>query len=253
MCLIFLALRTNKEYPFILVANRDEFYDRATEPAHFWPDAPAVVGGKDLKAGGTWLGVTREGRLGMITNYRDVANLNPHAPSRGHLVRDFLVQNQEPGEYLNRISETSSRYNGFNIMVGSPNELWYHSNYSSQIQTLSQGIFGLSNALLDDPWPKVVRGKAAFAELIQNKFTSEDLFAMMQDETLAKDDDLPSTGLPLDRERALSSMFIRTQGYGTRNTTVIKVHRSGTLQMEERTYLTGIDPVITRSFELMLR
>lgn len=237
MCLIFLSLQQHPRYKLIVAANRDEFYARHTAPAEFWPDAPNVLGGRDLEAGGTWMAVNKQGKISMVTNYRDVANLKTVAPSRGHLVSDFLLNNDEPATYLQRLRPHAAQYNGFNLILGNADSLWYLSNYKEGLEEIKPGFHALSNHLLDSPWPKVVRGsekmKPAFT---RDEINVQEIFELLHDTETAPDDQLPNTGLPLDRERALSSMFIKTPNYGSRSSTVLTVDHHGNLTFTERVY-----------------
>ncbi len=237
MCLIFLALNHHPTYKLIVAANRDEFYARKTAPAQFWDDYPHILGGRDLEAAGTWMAMNKNGKISLVTNYRDPVNINPNAPSRGQLVSDFLVNGDTPEEYLNRVSQRATQYNGFNLLAGYPDALWYLSNYKQGIQKLESGVYGLSNHLLDTPWPKVHRGKEKFGSAISESDIEPDtLFELLYDEQRAEDKLLPDTGIGLDRERALSSMFIKTNGYGTRCSTVILVSHDNQVLFSERVY-----------------
>ena len=155
MCLIFISTNNHPNYKLVVAANRDEFYSRKTSPARYWPDYPEIVGGRDLEAQGTWMAMAKSGKIGMVTNYRDLKNINPNAPTRGLLVSDFLINGSDPDEYLKDIHLKADLYNGFNLVIGNPDQLFYYSNYQSKIQQLKPGNYGLSNALLDTPWPKV--------------------------------------------------------------------------------------------------
>jgi len=237
MCLIFVALHQHPKYKLIVAANRDEFYARQTAAANFWEDHPDIVGGRDLEASGTWMAMNRNGKISLVTNYRDPANINPKAPSRGQLVSDYLLNGDTPEEYLSNLSTRASQYNGFNLLTGYADELWYLSNYGNGVQKLESGIYGLSNHLLDTPWPKVQRGKEKFSHSIrQEEIDPDTLFAMLYDEQRANDQSLPDTGIGLERERALSSMFIKTNGYGTRCSTVILVSHDHEVMFSERVY-----------------
>jgi uncharacterized protein with NRDE domain len=256
MCLLFFSLNQHPTYKLILAGNRDEFYGRQTAPASFWSNHPHVVGGCDLEAiqadgtCGTWMGMSKTGRLAFITNFRDPKNINPKAPSRGKLVSDFLVGNHEPEPYLHAVQTRASQYNGFNLVVGRTSELYYLSNYQNEIKKLTSGFYGLSNHLLDTPWPKVTKGKAALEkELTQPTISIENLFSILCDEGRAPDDQLPDTGIGLDRERALSAMFIKTNGYGTRCSTVILVNKQGEVRFEERTFDLTDFSFTTRQFQ----
>jgi uncharacterized protein with NRDE domain len=235
MCLIFISINQHPRYKLIVAANRDEFYNRKTAPAHFWNDEPNILGGRDLEAGGTWLGVNKRGKISMITNYRDPKNINPAAPSRGKLVSDFLV-NEEGGEQYQKGIQHPETYNGFNLVTGTSDALYYFSNYREGITEMKSGLFGLSNHLLDTPWPKVKKGKVLMTEILSQPFTSKDLFGLLYNEGIATDDLLPDTGVGLERERALSSMFIKSPGYGTRCSTVILVDRDNNFMFSERVY-----------------
>ncbi len=253
MCLIFLSVQQNPRYPLIIVANRDEFYARQTAPADFWHDSPTVLAGRDLEAGGTWMGVTKQGRVALVTNYRDPANINPHAPSRGHLVSDFLQQPLARDRYVQSVEAKKSLYNGFNLIVGETTGMSYMSNYGQNTETLPPGFYGLSNHLLDTPWPKVQRGKATLQELVQGDAVStEQLLDAMRDEALARDAELPDTGIGLERERALSAMFIKTPNYGTRCSTVVTVDQQGQLTFTERVFDVRTFAFETRTFSFLI-
>lgn len=254
MCLIFIALNYHPNYKLIIAANRDEFYNRRTKAADFWEDEPAILGGRDLEAQGTWLGMTRGGRISLITNYRDPANINPNAPSRGKLVSGYLSSDQLPLTYLQQKQSTAKDYNGFNLVVGNPDELFYLSNYKEGIDHLNSGFFGLSNELLDSPWPKVVRGKQLLAPALEHSIIRSDaLLEIMRDEERAQDQSLPNTGIGLERERALSSMFIKTNNYGSRCSTVVLVDRNNKVEFVERVYDLETFNYTTQRFEFVIR
>lgn len=245
MCVIFLAFDRHPEHPLILLANRDEFYERPTAPAHYWADFPDIFAGRDLKGGGTWLGVNKNGRFAAVTNYRDPAA--PHGTaSRGTLVADFLKTTEPTREYLKNVQAQAAQYSGFNLFAGEINtakkELFYYSNrYSNQgeeIKKLESGIYGLSNHLLDTPWPKVAEGKMRFSKLLQNKeIDKETFFELLRDESLADDAELPSTGVPPEIEKALSAIFIKLPGYGTRCSTVLTFDNNFKFDLEERVFV----------------
>jgi uncharacterized protein with NRDE domain len=253
MCLIFLSIHNHPNYKLILAGNRDEFYNRKTAAAQFWNDQPAILGGRDLEAGGTWLGMSKTGKIATVTNYRDPQNIDPHAPSRGHLVSDFLVDDIAPSQYLSAISSNGKRYNGFNLIVGSMDELWYYSNYGPGIEKLAPGFYGLSNHLLETSWPKVVRGKERLRPVLdKSKIDPEELLAMLYDEQRAEDELLPSTGLSLERERALSSMFIKMEGYGSRCSTVILIDKNNEVIFSERVYNAPTFEYTTQNFRFKI-
>lgn len=237
MCLIFLSLHQHPHYKLIIAGNRDEFYERKTAAADYWTDHPEVLGGRDLEAGGTWMAMTRSGKISMITNYRDLKNLKSNAPSRGKLVSDYLIEEKTPEDYLKNIAPYKQNFNGFNLITGSADELWYLSNYKDGIEKISSGTHGLSNALLDTPWPKVVEGKKKFEAVLKNQSIKPDaLFDVLKDDHVAPDNQLPDTGVGLERERQLSSMFIKSPGYGSRCSTVVLIDKNDHVIFAERVY-----------------
>ena len=240
MCVIYLAFDHSPDHPLILLANRDEYYDRPASKADFWTDFPDIYGGRDLVAGGTWLGVTKGGRVAAVTNYRD-PSAPPGSRSRGDLVADFLKTNTTAEEYLAEIERRSNEYSGFNLLVGEfgeRHELFYYSNRRSGIRQLSPGIYGLSNHFLDTPWPKVTNGKERFRDLLDNEATpNEEFFALLSDKSLAQDDQLPSTGVPFETEKALSAIFIQMPGYGTRCSTILTFDKWCNWRLEERLFI----------------
>lgn len=255
MCLIFFSINNHPNYKLIVAANRDEFYNRSTEPANFWTDHKDVLGGRDLEAGGTWLGITKKGKVSLITNYRDPANINPNAPSRGQLVSDYLIDASIDSEiYLQHIREKQNLYNGFNLIVGNANELNYLSNYGDGIKKITSGFYGLSNHLLETPWPKVLRGKNKLQSVIDKPSVSvENVFDVLYDSERAVDDQLPDTGMGLERERALSSMFIKSPGYGTRCSTVILIDKLDQVYFAERVYDLETYEYTTCSYEFKIQ
>lgn len=237
MCLIFLSLQNHPQYKLVIAANRDEFYQRKTAPATYWEDHPEILGGRDLEAHGTWMAMNKNGRIAMVTNYRDIKNSKALAPSRGALVTDYLLANESSREYLEQVENRSQAYNGFNLIVGSAEELWYHSNYKKGIHSLSHGLHGLSNHLLDTPWPKVARGLASMKSVLADpEIDPAKLFEVLFDDQVAADNTLPDTGIGLERERALSAMFIKSPGYGTRCSTVVLIDKNDNVYFAERVY-----------------
>jgi uncharacterized protein with NRDE domain len=253
MCLIFFSLKQHPTYKLIVAANRDEFYNRQTAAADFWKDYPNIVGGRDLEANGTWMGMTTSGKISMLTNYRDPMNINPEAPSRGHLVSDYLEQNVSPEDYMKQVEPHAKAYNGFNLLVGNAEVFYYLSNYKSGIEKVTSGLHGLSNHLLETPWPKVSRGKQKFTELLTtDNIASHQLFEFLYDGERAADDQLPDTGIGLERERALSSMFIKSPGYGSRCSTVILVDQENNVEFSERVYDLSTFAYTTKSFRFSI-
>ena len=247
MCLILFAHDCHPAYRLVLAANRDEFYDRPTAPAAFWEDVPHLLAGRDLKVGGTWCGITTTGRVAAVTNYRDPAAHRPHAPSRGLLVSDFLRGSMTAENYLSELAENSPDYNGFNIICGTPERLWYYSNRGGAPAPVPAGVHGLSNRLLDTPWPKVVNGREALTDLLRhsNEIDADALFALLADRTTAPDHLLPDTGVGLERERLLSSLHISGTDYGTRSAIVLLVGRDGQVEFAEQTFNGGVEPTGT--------
>jgi uncharacterized protein with NRDE domain len=241
MCLVLIALDSHPEYSLIVAANRDEFYDRPTAPAAFWADAPSVLGGRDLKAHGTWLGIDREGRLAAVTNYRQGQRESPAPRSRGQLVSDFLTGETGALEYIERVRREAELYNGFNLIVSDPWGCFYYSNRENRVRTLGPGVYGLSNHLLDTPWPKVASAKSAFGRLLKGGASgmTAELFALLFDRNQPADGLLPSTGVSKDWEKLLSSAFIASDDYGTRSSTVVLVGRDGRIVFVERTFGPG--------------
>lgn len=254
MCLIFFSLKNHPVYKLIVAANRDEFYSRETSAAQFWEDNPDVLGGRDNKAGGTWMAVTKAGRIGFVTNYRDPRKINPQALSRGQLVADYCRKTDRPEDYLKTVESGAFSYNGFNLIVGNPDELWYFSNHRAGIDKLQPGFYGLSNHLLETPWPKVTRGKEKLGQIFKSeKIQVERIFEALFDDQTTPDENLPDTGIGLERERALSSIFIRTPGYGSRSSTVVLVDSKNNLFFSERTYDLNTFEYTTRLFEFKVR
>lgn len=236
MCLILLAHRAHPDYRLVVAANRDEWFRRPTAPAGFWPDAPEVFGGRDLEQKGTWLGITRGGRFAALTNYRDPANHRADAPSRGHLVSGFLSVATTPEAYVAALAPDAARYNGFGLLVGDGDSLCFYSNREGVIRALAPGIYGLSNHLLDEPWPKVRRGKAQLSDLLEKGVDEERLLRLLDDTDIADDHELPATGVGLERERQLSAMRILAGGYGTRSSTALLVREDGDVRFVERSF-----------------
>ena len=238
MCLILIAYRCHPGYPLLIAANRDEFHDRPTAPLAFWSDAPQILAGRDLQQGGTWMGISRSGRFAALTNYRDPSRVLPHAPSRGHLVSDYLQGDQPVEDYLARLASQASAYNGFNLLIGDAHGLYCYSNDAGAPQALTPGWHGLSNRLLDTPWPKLKRGLALMRRTLEQRPVPgpDDLLAVLADRTLAPDAELPQTGVPLEWERWLSPIFIDAPGYGTRSSTVLLVADTGQAHMVETTW-----------------
>lgn len=222
--------------------------------ATFWPEAPKVLAGRDLEAGGTWMGVTRDGRFAAITNYRDPVRHRPGAPSRGKLVADFLLGDEAPGAYLERIAPAACACNGFNLLVADRNELWWHSNVDGDMHALEPGIYGISNHLLDTPWPKLVDAKHAFGTALPALPDTAPMFELLRDDRQYPDEVLPSTGVSLERERWLSAIFVRTPTYCTRSSTVLTRDVAGETRFAEQTWIAdgALGPLTQYAFAVNL-
>lgn len=237
MCLILIAYKKHPDYELIVAANRDEFYKRATKPAHYWEEHSEILAGRDLEAGGTWMGVNTKGEVSMLTNYRDLTNLKNDAPSRGHLVSDFLITEMEAREYLAEVEQRGEKYNGFNMICGNPSELYYYGNYQEGVHEIGPGIHGLSNALLNTDWPKVEKGKKRLEQVLsKSNFEHQELFETLYDDVKAPEELLPDTGVGLEKEKMLSPMFIKSPEYGSRCSTILLIDKKGRLTFSERTY-----------------
>lgn len=238
MCLAVLAFHALPQTPVLIAANRDEFHARPTLAAAQWSDAPGVYAGRDARAGGTWMGVTDTGRFAVVTNFREPGRVIENAPSRGELVEQYLRGTTPPDQYLAMLHERAQAYNGFNLVLGTLTQTWYLSNRDSAPRQLAPGIYALSNHLLDTPWPKLARTKAAFTEVLRHPHQPDvaALFAALADKEPADDADLPETGLSLERERLLSSPFIVSPDYGTRSSCVIALHHNGQGELHERRF-----------------
>lgn len=239
MCLILFAYRQHPRYPLILAANRDEFYDRPTQALAFWTDHPEIAAGRDLQRMGTWLGITRKGRLAAITNYREPGMQKTDAPSRGHLVTDFLSGRTAPRTYFRRLSRNGLNYNGFNLIAGDARQLYFYSNRGGQVSLLPPGIHGLSNKSLNTDWPKVRRGKALMATILAESSADPDrrrIMQLLQDQSAVPDDQLPDTGIGTEWERILAPIYIASPTYGTRCSSVLTIDYQDNVHFDEMTW-----------------
>ncbi len=237
MCLILFSFAPETDTPLVVLANRDEFYARDTQQAQFWDDYPDILAGRDIVAGGTWMGVHRNGRFAAVTNYRAPSEIVPDARSRGELTVNFLSGGLTTQQYLGSVEKSRDRYSGFNLIVFDSVDLGYYSNRSEQGPvSLSSGIYGLSNHLLDTPWPKVVAGKAALGERLRGSSPSDhSLLEILADTERAEDEALPETGVGTELERILSARCIVSPAYGTRCSTLVKVSSPRKIRFVERT------------------
>lgn len=234
MCLIVFAWRPGHALPLIVAANRDEFYARPSLPLAQWAESPQVYAGRDLEAGGTWLGIGADGRFAALTNIRD-----PHQPparkSRGELVSRFLAGSQPIDDYLADVNGRSIEYAGFNLLLGTRDALWHYNANQSAPTQLQAGVYGLSNAGLNTPWPKLLKARAALTEVLDDP-RPQALLALLNDPQTAAFADLPNTGVGLATESLLSSVFIASPSYGTRASTALIVHADGSRLMVERSF-----------------
>lgn len=242
MCLLIFAHQASDEHPLIIAANRDEFHARPTRPANLWDDHPRLLAGKDMEQGGTWMGITRDGRFAAITNYRDPDQGNngtaPPPRSRGELPLNFLIANSSPEQYMAALQTEADQYAGFNLLVGDAESLWYYANSdAAQPRKLSPGVYGLSNASLDTPWPKVELGKARLNSLMASGTLDHDALAtLVSDTRTAPAEALETLGIEGEMAQVLSSQFIITPGYGTRSTTTLRTERDGTIHWREQAF-----------------
>ncbi|MCL1049775.1 NRDE family protein [Shewanella abyssi] len=235
MCILFVALEAHPEYPLIICANRDEFHHRPTEAAHFWPKQNRLLAGKDLEAGGTWLGVNQNGLIAGLTNIRDPELIQSDMKSRGELVLKALINDGIDESWLARYSPF---YNPFNLLYGDEKALYCFDSRAKRLNQLTAGFHSISNGALDDIWPKMSRGTQAIQAHITNNSNPciDSLLAIMKDGTQAPDADLPQTGVSLEWERHLSSIYIQHQEYGTRSTSIILKDKRGKVQFSEVRY-----------------
>ena len=239
MCLLVVAWLSHPRYRLVVAGNRDEFHDRPSAPVGWWSDAPGVLAGRDLRANGTWLGVARSDRLGIVTNFRSVEAPPPaESPSRGELVPRYLRDDRGPGAFLDELRATADRFAGFNLLLGDSSTLHYYSNaVAHPPRALPPGLYGLSNHQLDEPWPKLVRTRERLAQLLaQGDPAPEALFDALADQTPAAAGERPATGWPEDLERALSAPFVRHTRYGTRCSTLVFVEHDGRTRVHERRF-----------------
>lgn len=255
MCLITFAYKTHPVYDLVLAANRDEFYARPTRKAQFWSEEnlPGVLAGKDLEAGGTWMGVEHSGKWAALTNYRDPSIKRENPPTRGELVLNYLKDQEPASEYIDELNPGSTRYHGFNLLLGSSDGIFHFSNVTQEKSEIKPGVHGLSNALMDTPWPKLEKAKQDLAAAISNESIDHDqLFALLKNDQRAPDNILPDTGIPKEWERAISSVFIKTENYGTRCSTLLLIDKQGQAEFIERRYdFTTSEVIEENAFKLV--
>ncbi len=271
MCLILTSWQSHPDYPLVVLANRDEFYDRATDAMHWWDDHPHILAGRDRAdvqgEPGTWMGLSKLGRFAALTNVRAPSEKNPDAKTRGEISAQFLKARVSPEQFIQEKATQFNRYNGFNLLVAdvsvqNPSLLWLSNRVQMgkslrhrkvmNPQALKPGVYGLSNGMLDSPWPKVQHRIGAFAQLLAmdtGQFKrAENYLGIMSDMTQAPDEYLPETGVSYEWEKVLSSAFIRTPNYGTRATSLIRVRRDGQYEVLEKRFDANGE-IGTQSFE----
>lgn len=238
MCLILFGYDVHPAYRLIVAANRDEYYDRPAKPLDFWEDNSEILAGRDMIGMGTWMGISRSGRFAAITNYRDPRSQKSDAPSRGLLVSRFLSGNLSPKHYLESVRKSGHEYNGFNLLIGDRSDLLYYSNRENEILQITPGIYGLSNHLLDSPWHKVEKGKAALKQVFaETEIDSDAIFHILGDREYPPDDKLPDTGVGIAWERLLSPIFVASKTYGTRSSSVLLIKKTNEVFFEERSFI----------------
>ena len=233
----FFFIPNDPRHRLVVAANRDEFLSRPTAPLDFLDKEKTILAGRDLQGGGTWLGITARGKFVAITNYREPTVNRADAPSRGEILMNYLTSELDAGQYLRSLVASGDRYNGFNLIIGDSEELYYYSNKSAAPQLLAPGFYGLSNHLLDVPWPKVVRGKELLRpHMVETtRIDAVQLFAALKDKHHPPDEQLPDTKVGLGWERLLSTIFIDGADYGTRSSAVITVTNEGCINFSEKT------------------
>ena len=255
MCVIYLAQNVHSRFKLVLALNRDEEYLRPTQQAGFWKDHPTILAGRDLKAGGTWAGITRQGRYAAITNYREPAADSNAKASRGEIVVDALTSTDSASNWIERFSARADQYPPFNLILGDQKSAHYYTNRAKRTQEVSRGVFALSNAFLDSPWPKVIEGRRAFDQILHegDDLNIERIFSVLRNEKKVRDELLPDTGVGLELERMLSPIFIRSATYGTRSTTLITVSENNEVYFKEITFVPAVEnPVREFRFQIEL-
>lgn len=238
LCIIGFSYQTHPDYPLLVVANRDEFYRRAALPLHAWSDKP-IVAGRDEEGGGTWLGVSKNGRFVAITNYRDPALAMMGTYSRGQIATDFLESDLPSADFAKTLQQNRTLYGPFNVLLFDGQTLVHYNNIYNAIAVVPPGVHCISNDTLNTPWPKVEQLTMDVKALTATKqIDDEALFQTLQNKEIAADEDLPSTGISRPMERHLSAIFIEMADYGTRCSTVMKFDGAHYF-IQERTFDKG--------------
>jgi len=254
MCLVLLAYKIHRDYPLIIASNRDEYYERRSIPAEFWHEYPDLLAGRDIRGEGTWLGLTKNGKIGLLTNYRDPKIYKDFAPSRGKIILSYLTGNNDLKSFLDVLDQSRSVYNPFNLIAGRFDSLYYYSNVNGIIEELKPGVHGLCNHFLNTPWPKVIKTKQGLKRIIEGNevIKVDNLLELMEDTAQANVDNLPDTGIGMHFEKILSSIFIKTDVYGTKSTTVIFIHQNKEINFYEKSFIDRHDPGTISNFKFKL-
>lgn len=252
MCLILFSLQQHEAYPLVVIANRDEYYARPTQTAHWWPDIQGIFAGRDLEARGTWMGVNINGRFAAVTNVRESGSFGPARLSRGKLARDFLSSRDPAETFLKSIESSADDYAGFNLLVGDSSGLYFYSNRHAGIRCIQPGIYGISNGMFDEHWPKLESGKQALADALQQGIDDDILMRILTDDAPVNDGALPKTGVSPDIERLLSSRFIRSPDYGTRASSLLRFGRDKQVSFIEQNFVNSgeIGVLIKENFQI---
>lgn len=253
MCILFIAVEQHPDYPLIIAANRDEFYSRPTMHSHFWHDYPSILAGKDLRAGGTWMGVNNSGYISALTNFRDPQNILTDAPSRGELVSNYLKTPSD--NYADYLQTNGHLFNGFNLLFGHWQNLKVFSNTDFKFHALNKGCYGLSNATLNTPWPKLTAGVEALKKYTTepDDIATEQLFSLLYNQTKAQTEQLPNTGISVEMETQLSSIFINIEDYGTRCSTLLLINKDQQLEWHERIFDENAQPIEEHNYHINLK
>ena len=235
MCIVVFSYRTNEAYPLVLLANRDEYYQRPTAALTSWHNPSGIIAPQDLQSNGTNIGYNKYGQWAVLTNYRAPESIKTSALSRGYIPYAYLEKKQTPKDFIPNLKKLSKQTNPFNLLFGNTETAYYYSSMQNKVQTLMPGYYALSNKDLDTPWPKVTHLKKKFITAMENNMPVEKLWTLMQDRTIAKDAELPQTNIPLAWERALSAIFVATPEYGTRATYLL-MQTGNELTLQEQVY-----------------
>jgi len=253
MCLILISFKQHAGWPLLLAANRDEFFERPTQAAKFWDDNPSILAGRDLKLGGTWLGMDKSGRIAAVTNYHEPSESRTGLKSRGFLVSNYLIGNKSPEDYLHTISGEIAQYDGFNLFVGDMDSLHFYSSYTAQPVLLEPGIHGISNGNLDYPWPKVTKGKDDIRKILDSDLYAEpeSYFKLLADRDIPDDSRPLGNGEEIVPERSLAPVFVQGEHYGTRSSSVILCQADGRILFSERSFDRNGDATGTAEYTII--